>query len=273
MTELDFWRNKYKTSPPEFRPIIATLGKLIKFGLNASINAISPADLQNFCNFGGITVNNDGRTLQISALDLKTASDKILDALDRQNVTRAEKFFDAPALPPRQSYLNADFIADLADFDYNRARNNWIDFLHIAFDHTKLNALELFADIESCGDRLQLTVKTLKSIAAWSGYDDWFDDFNLPDSYSTAISRELKHIFLIAIVNRVFAPDTFLNAEFAKGFLFALNFKTVKNLPDVDFWQALELFTGGELFCDNENLFYFKLDAYRFFQIYLAEVA
>ena len=228
MTELDFWRQKYKTSPPAFRPIVAILGKLIKFGDNATTKDISPAEMLTFCNAVNLKINFPQSPTSYAKWGIPQAAIKL--ASERINQT-----------------LTAEQCPDelLANFDYDAAKLQWLDYLRDVCRRVKgtdaENAVISFA-------------KKFKNGATLDNHE--------------------FHNALIDIVDVIIKPHADLYQRFIKKFLFELPLDVVEKNPNVDFWQAFDNFTGGSLYHTDDpyTLFFFQPDVFRFFQIYQNEV-
>lgn len=120
MDNLDFWRDKYKIAPPDFKPIIATFGKLLKLGENATAQDIPPTEMLFFCNAVGWKINfpqaASNKKWNIPPAALSVTSDRIKHALT-ENDSHAEP-------------LNFDF-------DYDAEKAMWLDFLRDLFKRVK----------------------------------------------------------------------------------------------------------------------------------------
>ena len=274
--KLTFWRERYKKSPPAFQPIIATLGKLIKFGESATAKDITPAELQALCSFTKINLNiPDVVNLQncrwnIPPQIVSAFSDRISKNYNRLLTDYVANFFDCKPVNPAPS--------SFADFDYNAEFNNWIDFLRKVYrrvEGTKFEkTVKLYGKIETLGDNLQFSFNALKSIADFCGCSLNCSDSNHDENWHSTINRELKHCFLVAIVERVIKKHADLYQHFIENFIFTLHVDSVEDFPDVEFWQAFDDFVGSCLYYNEETriLFYFKLDACNFFKIAAEEL-
>lgn len=120
MDNLDFWRDKYKSAPPDFKPFIATLGKLLKLGKNATTQDIPPAEMSTFCDAVGLKINfpqaASNKKWNISPAALSVTSDRIKHALSANNNHAESLTFD---------------------FDYDAEKAMWLDFLRDLFKRVK----------------------------------------------------------------------------------------------------------------------------------------
>ena len=128
------------------------------------------------------------------------------------------------------------FPAELAVFDYDAAKLNWLEYLR---------------------DVYRRTSKT-------------------PDAAKVAEYGKLvkagnaTNNALINLVETVIKKYPDLYAKFF-DYLIAMPPDLKVNNFYPDFWTMFDYFTGGELFYDDENLFYFKPDCLKFFQLVMEE--